>query len=114
MYFNNEERAKNTSRLFVIDIEHLQEDYTLQVGYNGALTLGKGALYRTQVRLPPLPTVPLACAHTRQSQLGLSMVASGKLRFHIGARVGSLASVPLLWHEHTSAKCTEATELSCT
>ena len=76
MYFNNEERAKNTSRLFVIDIEHLQEDYTLQVGYNGALTLGKGALYRTQVRLPPLPTVPLACAHTRQSACRLISICT--------------------------------------
>ena len=34
--------------------------------------LGKVALYRTQVRLPPAPH----CAHTRQSDLGLSTVAS--------------------------------------
>ena len=39
----------------------------------GALTLGKVALYRTQVGLPP--AVLLACAHTRQSQLGLITVA---------------------------------------
>ena len=35
-----------------------------------------------------------------------------RLRIRAYARVGSLASVP--WPEHTSPKCTQATELNCT
>ena len=60
-------------------------------------------------RLPEYDTVPLACAHTRQSPLGPSTVASCTYRLCIRAcaRVGSLASVP--WPETTSPQWTETT-----